>query len=143
MKTPPRATLVATSTMRRSTRSTKTPAGAEKTTAGTRKVRISRLTDALEPAMSATITVNPKSTMLPPIWLATWASQSARKRRLRSTPPTVASTSAASSTATNASSAVAGGDAAAAEPAVDGGLDVRAVVGPEGQLQRGRAGDRR
>ena len=43
---------------------------AENSTAGTRNVRISRLTAVFELVDSTTTTVSPKRTMLPPIWVA-------------------------------------------------------------------------
>src|SRR3989304_3883745 len=55
-------------------------------------VAISRLTAEFEFVLALTSTVRPKRTMLPPIWLATWASQRARKRRFLRTPATVGST---------------------------------------------------
>ena len=67
---------------RRSSRSTKTPATAENSTAGTRKVRISALTAVFDLVELKTMTVSPKRTMLPPIWVAACGSQSRRNGRV-------------------------------------------------------------
>jgi hypothetical protein len=58
---------------------------APKITAGTRKLRMSRLTDVLLPVSAKTSMVRPNSTMLPPTWVTTCAIQSERNFRLRST----------------------------------------------------------
>ena len=72
--------------VRRSNRSTRTPATAPKMTPGTRNVRISRLVAEVRRVSVNTSTVSPYRTMFPPIWVASWASHRDRKRRLRRTP---------------------------------------------------------
>ncbi len=81
----PRAALATTRMSRLSSRSTYTPAMAPKMTAGTRKLRMSRLTLVDLPVSWKTSTVSPKRTMLPPTWVTTWAIQSDRNLRLRRT----------------------------------------------------------
>ena len=76
---------VAIRTSRRSSRSTNTPASAENSTAGSRNVKIRALTAVVEPVDSAMMTVRPKMTMFPPIWVAAWASQRSRNGRFLKT----------------------------------------------------------
>ena len=80
----PRRRFVAIRIRRRSIRSTYTPATAENSTAGTRKVRMRMLTAVLEP-LELTMMVSPKRTMLPPIWVDACDSQRRRNPLLRKT----------------------------------------------------------
>ena len=80
-----RTRLVATSTSRRSNRSTYTPASAPKMTAGARKLMSRMETALLEPDAVKTRTVRPYRTMLPPTWVATCESQRIRNGRFRKT----------------------------------------------------------
>ncbi len=70
---------------RRSNMSTKTPAMAPKTTAGTRNVSSRTLTEVLEFVSPKTVTVRPKSTMLPPTWVRICEPKRARNRGFAST----------------------------------------------------------
>ncbi len=84
-KSAARATFVEMRIQRRSNMSTKTPAMAPKTTAGTRNVSSRTLTAVLELVSSLTVTVRPKSAMLPPTWLRICEPKRARNLGLPST----------------------------------------------------------
>ncbi len=85
MRIAARSAFVMTSIVRRSTRSTYTPARAENRTDGTRNVRNSALTAELRLLASRTTTVSAYRTMLTPICVVTWDSQSSRNGRFRRT----------------------------------------------------------
>ena len=67
--------------MRASLRSTRTPAIALKTTAGTRKVRIRTALAVFEPVAITTVAIKPASTMLLASWLSSCATHSSTKLR--------------------------------------------------------------
>ena len=78
--------LATTKTSRLSSRSTQTPEIGERRTAGTRKLKKRRLSAEVELLLSATRTVSPYRTTLPPICVRSWAIQRRRKAPFRSTP---------------------------------------------------------